>query len=53
MQERELTLAICIIKPDRMLEAIKGAVQLGVTKIIPIISQYTQYKTINQNKVKK
>jgi len=44
--EQNLTLAMCIIKPDRMLEVIKPAVQLGVTKIIPVISSRSQYKNI-------
>lgn len=44
--EKPLILALAIIKPDRMTEAIKGAVQLGATTIIPIISERTQYKKI-------
>ena len=44
--EQDLTLAMCIIKPDRMLEVIKSAAQLGVTQIIPVISKRTQYKNI-------
>jgi len=50
---QELTLAMCIIKPDRMLEAIKASVQLGVTQIIPIISERTQYKQVSRNKIEK
>lgn len=53
VEEKTLALAMCIIKPDRMLEAIKGAVQLGVTQIIPIISERTQYKKIAQDKVQR
>ncbi|MFK7973822.1 MAG: 16S rRNA (uracil(1498)-N(3))-methyltransferase [Rickettsiaceae bacterium] len=49
--EKELTLAMCIIKPDRMNEAIKSAVQMGVTNIIPIISDRTQYKKISYDKL--
>ena len=52
-QEADLSLAMCIIKPDRMLEAIRGAVQIGVTSIIPLISERTQYKTINRDKFEK
>jgi 16S rRNA (uracil1498-N3)-methyltransferase len=44
--EKQLVLALSIIKPDRMTEAIKGAVQLGATSIVPIISERTQHKKI-------
>lgn len=50
---KDLTLAICVIKTDRMLEAIKGAVQLGITKIIPIISSRVQHSKIAQDKIMK
>ena len=53
VREKNLVLAMCIIKPDRMLEAIKGAVQLGVTQIIPIISERTQYKKILQDRIRR
>ncbi|MDG1437205.1 MAG: RsmE family RNA methyltransferase [Rickettsiaceae bacterium] len=49
--EKPLALAMCIIKQDRMFEAIKAAVQLGVTQIIPIISERTQYKKLAQDRV--
>ena len=45
-KSQDLVLALCIIKQDRMIEAIKSAVQLGVTRIIPIISERTQYSKI-------
>lgn len=48
-----LTLAICIIKPERFIEAIKGVVQLGVTEIIPVISERTQFKSINHERISK
>ena len=48
-----LILTICIIKPDRFIEAIKGAVQLGATEIIPIISERTQFKSINHERISK
>lgn len=51
--EKELTLAIAIIKQERMIEAIKYAVQLGVTRIIPIISERTQFKQIPYEKFNK
>lgn len=53
LQEKELILGICLIKPDRMTEAIIASIQLGVTKIIPLISERTQYKTINYQKISK
>lgn len=49
--EPPLTLAICIIKPDRIIEAIKGAVQLGVTRIVPIISERTQFRSIQHDRI--
>lgn len=52
-QEKDLELALCIIKQDRMIEAIKSAVQLGATRIIPIISSRTQYKQISREKIQK
>lgn len=51
--EKELILGICLIKPDRMIEVIKSAVQLGVTKIFPLLSERTQYKKINREKFEK
>jgi len=52
-REKKLSLAMCIIKPDRMIEAIKGAVQIGVTRIIPIISERTQHKKLPEERVKR
>lgn len=49
-QEKNLTLIQSIIKQDRMLEAIRAAVQIGVTEIIPLISTRVQYKNINYKK---
>ena len=51
--ENNLTLAICIIKYDPMVEAIKAAIQLGATRIIPIISCRVQLKKINADKINK
>ena len=52
-QSPELVLALCIIKQDRMIEAIKSAVQLGVTKIIPIIAERTQGNKVSAEKVQR
>lgn len=49
--EPKLILAISIIKSDKMIEAIRGAVQIGVTAIIPVMSSRTQIKTINKEKL--
>ena len=49
----DLVLALCIIKQDRMIEAIKSAVQLGVTRIIPVISERTQYSKIPIEKIER
>lgn len=43
----DLTLALSIIKADKMLDAMNMAVQLGVTRIIPLVSQRSQLKSIN------
>lgn len=50
-KEKKLTLALCIIRPERMMEAIKGAVQLGVTEIVPILSERTQFKAVQHAKI--
>jgi len=49
----ELALALCIIKQDRMIEAIKSAVQLGATRIIPLIAERTQYSKISAEKIER
>lgn len=51
--QKPLILAMCIIKPDRFTEALKAAVQQGVTEIIPVISVRTQFKNINQQRLTK
>ncbi|MFK7968264.1 MAG: 16S rRNA (uracil(1498)-N(3))-methyltransferase [Rickettsiaceae bacterium] len=50
---KPLILAICIIKSDRFIEAIKAAVQLGVSEIVPIISDRTQFRNINHERITK
>ena len=49
--EPPLILALCIIKLDRFLEAIRAAVQIGVTEIIPIVSSRVQLKKIPREKI--
>lgn len=51
--QKPLILAMCIIKPDRFIEALKAAVQQGVTEIIPVISERTQFRSINQQRLTK
>jgi len=51
--QNPLILAMCIIKPDRFTEALKAVVQQGVTEIIPVISERTQFKSINQQRLTK
>ncbi len=51
--QNPLILAMCIIKPDRFTEALKAAVQQGVTEIIPVISERTQFRSINQQRLTK
>lgn len=51
--EKPLTLGLCLIKPEKFLMAVNSTIQLGVTKIIPIISARTQFKSINREKTEK
>lgn len=51
--QMRLILGLCIIKPDRMLRAIDMAVQLGITEIIPIISERSQLQNVNYQRIKK
>jgi 16S rRNA (uracil1498-N3)-methyltransferase len=51
--EKQLVLAMSLIKPDRMMEAIKGAVQIGATQIMPIITERSQYKKIARDRIER
>ena len=51
--EDPLTLAISLIKPDKMFDAVNMAVQIGVTEIIPIIANRSQAQTINLERLAK
>ena len=44
------SIAICLIHPSKFSFVLEKCTELGVTEIIPIISQYSQYKTINYEK---
>lgn len=49
----DLTLAIGIIRPERFLMAIKGATQLGVTKIVPLKLERSQNYALNFERLEK
>ncbi|MEY3196815.1 MAG: hypothetical protein RLZZ59_181, partial [Pseudomonadota bacterium] len=48
-----LTLGLCMIKSDRFATAIDMAVQLGVTRIIPIISKHTVHRNFNIDRIRR
>ncbi len=43
-----LTLVIAIIKQDKLMLAINMATQLGVTKIVPLITERYQFRSVNK-----
>jgi len=51
--ESPLTLAISIIKQDKLMLAINMATQLGVTKIIPLITDRCQFRSVNIDRLTK
>lgn len=51
--ELSMMLALSIIKSDNMSEATNMAVQLGVTNIIPIISERSQGRLVNDVRLRK
>lgn len=53
VSSEELGIYLAIIKQDKMLLAIDMAVQLGVTSITPVTTEYTQYRDINYEKINK
>lgn len=53
ISELPLILGLSIIKLEKMIDAIKGAIVLGIIKIILIISERTQYRKINERRIKK
>ncbi|KJV55928.1 RNA methyltransferase, RsmE family protein [Orientia chuto str. Dubai] len=48
-----LVLAQCIVKPEKMSRIIDMATQIGITHIVPIISEYSQYLKFNTEKYNK
>lgn len=51
--QKNLILAMSLVRSDRFLEAIKGAVQQGITEVMPIISERTQFSSINHQRINK
>jgi 16S rRNA (uracil1498-N3)-methyltransferase len=51
--ESALTLAIAIIKQDKLMLTINMAVQLGITKIIPLITERCQFRSVNIERLTK
>lgn len=53
---RNLTIAIAVIKQDKFIDAVRGAVQLGVTKIIPVMMENSQNiasNALNKNRIER
>ncbi|KYP98661.1 16S rRNA (uracil(1498)-N(3))-methyltransferase [Rickettsia endosymbiont of Proechinophthirus fluctus] len=51
--ESTLTLAVAIIKQDKLMLAINMATQLGITKIIPLITRWCQFRSVNIERLTK
>ena len=49
----KIELAICLVKKSPMETILQKATELGVSKIIPIISERTEVKELNQDRAKK
>ncbi len=45
-------LACCLINPNRMWIMLEKVTELGVSEIVPIISQYTQHRNFNHEKAR-
>lgn len=43
-------LACCLINPNRFSMVLEKATELGVREIIPVISQFSQHRTVNKDK---
>ncbi|AFB20771.1 16S rRNA (uracil(1498)-N(3))-methyltransferase [Rickettsia canadensis] len=51
--ESALTLAVAIIKQDKLMLTINMATQLGITKIIPLITKRCQFRSVNIKRLTK
>ena len=49
----KVELAICLVKKNAMDTILQKATELGVSKIIPIVSERTEVKDLNQDRAKK
>ena len=49
----KIELAICLVKKNPMEIILQKATELGVSKIIPIVSERTEVKELNHNRAKK
>ena len=52
-KKNEIELAICLVKKNPMEIILQKATELGVSKIIPIISERTEVKELNYDRAKK
>ena len=48
--ENGSVLAFCLINPHRMSILLEKVTELGVSEIVPVISQYTQHRSFNREK---
>lgn len=51
-QEKELILICVLIKPNRLELLIEKATELGVTKIIPVVSDYCSVRKMNMDRLR-
>ena len=52
-KKNKIELAICLVKKNPMEIILQKATELGVSKIIPIVSERTEVKELNQDRAKK
>ena len=52
-KKNKIELAICLVKKNPMETILQKATELGVSKIIPIISERTEVKELNNDRAKK
>ena len=52
-KKNKIELAVCLVKKNPMEMILQKSTELGVSKIIPIISERTEIKELNQDRAKK
>ena len=52
-KKNKIELAVCLVKKNPMEMILQKATELGVSKIIPLISERTEVKELNQDRAKK